>query len=241
MPNKPPKRDRKTPKYRQDELLEENSINNFRKDILLLVKGNTEAAYFDKLRRNSYLDGSLASVKIEVAHDIKTARAIEKDNKEAHTIWFVTDNDKGNAFVLGEKTIPFFTQLTDNQLPRLIREKLYSAYDSDKHNYFLSIHDYLTWVSSAIGAEDAILFWDRIQHHTPEKNRDFEKFIVAKNENETKLQLAYSCIAFEFWLLLHFEQNNTPFLWVDKDKDITVDVMTAFKKCRKEYEKGYFV
>jgi hypothetical protein len=153
----------------------------------------------------------------------------------------VTDNDKGNAFILEVKDIPFFAQLTGDKLPQVIREKLQSAYDSDRHNYFLSIHDYLEWLSSAIGVEDTVLFWDRIQHHTPEKKRDFEKFVEDKKRNRTKLQLAYSCIAFEFWLLLHFEQNNTPFLWVDKKKSITVDVMTALKKWREKYEKGYFI
>jgi hypothetical protein len=198
MPNKPPKRDRRTPKYLQDELSEENISNNFRKNILLLVEGDTEIAYFDKLRKNSYLDGSLASVKIEVVHDIKTAQEKELSNKEANTIWFVTDNDKGNAFILEVNNIPFFSQLIDEQLPQLIREKLFNAYDTDKHNYFLSIHDYLAWVSSAIGIEDAILFWDRIQHHTPEKKRDFAKFVEDKKRNKTKLELAYSCIAFAF-------------------------------------------
>lgn len=232
----------RTSKYKQEaEKLGEDSMSALGKNLYLLVEGDTEVAYFEKLKQNLWLKHSLAGVKVEKTHDFATAQGIEKVNKEANTIWFVTDNDKGNAFILEVKDMPFFTQLTDEQLPQVIREKLYSAYVSDKHNYFLSIHDYLAWVSSAIGVEDAVLFWDRIQHHTPEKKRDFEKFVDDEKRNKTKLKLAYSCIAFEFWLLLHFEQNNTAFLWVDKEKGINVDVMTALKKWREKYEKGYFI
>jgi hypothetical protein len=76
--NKPPKRDRKTSKYLQDELAEENKVTSFGKNILLLVEGDTEVAYFEKLRKNPYLDGSLASVKIDVVHDFKTAYEKQK-------------------------------------------------------------------------------------------------------------------------------------------------------------------
>ena len=118
------------------------------------------------------------------------------------------------------------------------------AYNSDLNNYFLSIHDYLQWLKISIGIADTVEYWDKIQHFTPHKNREFEEYYkdyidekTKKKEND-KICLAYSCIAFEFWLILHFEQNNNGFLCVDKGKDKNVDVFTYFKKICPDYEKG---
>lgn len=226
------------PKYQQiEDDIVENRMDGLAKNLLLLVEGDTEVAYFEKLKQNSWLNGPLAGVKIEVEGDLKKAKnEAEKDN----TVWFVTDNDKRNAFVLEENGQPFFIELTDSELPQSIRTNLLAAYNSDQHNYFLSIHDYLQWLSVAIGVENTIEYWDRIQFFTLSKvakGRLFEEF---DKDKKTKLKLAYSCIAFEFWLILHFEQNNTPFLWVDKEKDWTIDVVTHLKTLQPSYEKGYF-
>jgi hypothetical protein len=229
---------RKPAKYLQDEAVSQDiQSNGLAKSMLLLVEGETEQAYFEKLKQNPWLI-DMAGVKIEKVGDFKTAYDKEKADKGSEQIWFVTDNDKNNAFVLEANNQPFFVNLTDNQLPQAIRDSLNAAYNSDNHNYFLSIHDYLTWLREAIGVEETVMFWDRIQHFTPIKNREFEKFDTSK---QTKIQLAYSCIAFEFWLILHFEQNQTPFLWVEKAKNEAIDVMTYFRSREDlcpNYEKG---
>lgn len=228
-------KNKKPAKYLQDEAVSQDiQSHGLAKSMLLLVEGETEQAYFEKLKQNPWLT-DMAPVKIEKVGDFKTAYDKEKADKGSEQIWFVTDNDKNNAFVLEVNNQPFFVNLADNQLPQTIRNSLIAAYNSDNHNYFFSIHDYLTWLHEAIGAEDTVEFWDRIQHLTPIKNREFEKFETSK---QTKIQLAYSCIAFEFWLILHFEQNQTPFLWVNKDKNETIDVMTYLERQCPHYEKG---
>ena len=87
------------------------------------------------------------------------------------------------------------------------------AYNSDQHRYFLSIYDYLQWLKTSIGIADTVEFWDRIQHFTPHKYRELEEYdkeLIKKKH--PKICLAFSCIAFEFWLILHFEQNTNAFL-----------------------------
>jgi hypothetical protein len=232
--------DRK-PKYQQtEETLNQEKANGLAKNILLLVEGETEEIYFNKLKQNSLLNGSLAGIVVEIVGNLGNAKEIAKAKQEDYTqIWIVADNDKRNAFVLEEKGIPFFNNLSKGQLPEDIKNKLQEAYNSDEHNYFLSIYDYLQWLKMAIGVDEAIEFWDTIQHFTTKKNREFrdfdKEFIQTKNN---KIHLAYSCIAFEFWLILHFENNNKAFLWVDKGKDENVDVFTYFKTICEDYEKG---
>jgi hypothetical protein len=108
-------------------------------------------------------------------------------------------------------------------------------------------------------------FWDNI-HHITAKNNDFEKWddknpyalfyksepfynrkaeVYAINIDKAKgfdpdwkkyTKLAYSAIAFEFWLLLHFEKNKLPFIWVDKGKDVAIDVVEYL---RQHYQENY--
>jgi hypothetical protein len=238
--NKRQDRDRK-PKYQQDEeqLKEEKAVGGLGKSILLLVEGDTEKVYFEKLKQNSWLNNSLAGVMVEVVGNLGTATKKAEAHNDAAQIWIVADNDKRNAFVLEQRGIPFFRNLSNEQLPEAIKNNLQTAYDGDLHNYFLSIYDYLQWLNTAIGSAETIEFWDKIQHFTPIKNHEFEAFDKKYiQQNKGKIQLAYACIAFEFWLILHFEQNNKPFLWVDKDKSENIDVITYFKTIRPNYEKG---
>ncbi len=231
------------PRYQQlEEDLEENGdFGGLSKRLLLLVEGETEEAYFEKLKQNPWVTNRLAGVKIERLLDLKIAfeRANGEDAK-ANQIWLVCDNDKRNAFVLEQNGQPFFKQLSDIHLPFGIRSRLQVAYDSNKHNYFFSIHDYLQWLCQAISIEDVVEYWDRIQYFTPEKKREFEKFFKPDEESGIQLNLAYSCLAFEFWLILHFERINTPFLWVDKGKPKAIDVAAYLCTIKPGYEKGYF-
>jgi len=232
-------------KYQQTEKQFNEGIekDGFGKNILLLVEGETEVVYFEKLKQNSWLQNSLAGVKIERLGDLGTMMKYLRDNEAVKdkykNIWIVADNDKQNAFILEKKSEPFFKQLTDTQIPIAVRIKLEASYSSDSHAYFLSIHDYLRWLKSAIGSDDTIEYWDRIQHFTPIKECQLgvfdENYIILPHG---KIKLAYSCIAFEFWLILHFEQCSKPFLWVGKEKDAEIDVVTFLKTLRPDYEKG---
>lgn len=210
------------------------------KSILLLVEGETEEAYFEKLKQNPWLKGSLAGVTVERNEGFKAAcdRA-DIMAKQGTQVWLITDNDKRNAFVLEEKGIPFFNHPAANFLPQTICDQLRAAYEPDKHNYFLSVHDYMRWLEQVIGSAAVVEYWDRIQFLT-EKKREFEKYYHPSYDKEQdELKLAYSCIAFEFSLLLHFEQNQTPFLWVDKGKSETDDLVSYLQTLQPAYEKGY--
>jgi RloB-like protein len=219
----------RTPKYQQDE-----NSNEPEKSTLLLVEGLTEKGYFDKLKANAWLKNSLGNITIEEGK----ISDIENNRGKYQTIWLVEDNDKRNAFVLIENDLPFWK--ANCSLPNHILVKLEADYIDDNHRYFLSIYDYLQWLKTVLGAEFALDYWDTIQDLTPIKSREWQQFEnrYMKNTGKKQVKLAYSCVAFEFWLLLHFEQNKTPFLWVDKDKDATIDVVTYFKKYRSNYEKG---
>jgi hypothetical protein len=232
-------------KYQQSEHKAEESgdIESLGKSLFLLVEGETEAVYFEKLKQNPHLKQRLAGVDVKSGGNFKSAdEACSQQSKGKH-VWLVSDNDKRNAFILEENGSPFFRNLTDEQLPKAIRDRLNAAYDSDRHNYFLSISDYFSWLKEAIGINNMVEFWDKIEHFTPKKVKEFDTFFNPKfNQNkEPKFKIAYSCIAFEFWLILHFEQNDTPFLWVDKGKDKSIDVVTYFRNLLKEnqiYGKG---
>lgn len=237
------KRNDKTrkPKYVQDEeKLVAEGIQNFGKTILLLVEGETEETYFEGIKKNSWFSPNLAGVNIKIAGNLgKAKEEAEKEKDNYAQVWIVSDNDKRNAFVLETNDIPFFENLTAEHLPIEILNKLKSVYNTDNHKYFLSIYDYLQWLKTAITHEQIVEYWDVIQHHTPERKWDFinfdKKYIQIKHE---KVHLAYSCIAFEFWLILHFEQNSTPFMWVEKNKGKDIDIFEYFKNIITDYAKG---
>ncbi len=67
-----------------------------------------------------------------------------------------------------------------------------------------------------------------------------DKFTKFDPNWKSYVKLAYSCIAFEYWLLLHFEKNKMPFTLIDKIEDESKDVMTYLKNhFRPNYGKGY--
>jgi len=226
------------------------------KSILILTEGETEEDYFTGIKNNSHLKNQLARVKVEKSDSLVTMlwTAMQYKDKYEH-IWLVYDNDKRNAFVLNENNLPIL--------------ELEEHFNENEHKYFLSRYDYLQWLKSVLGANQTIEKWDFIQHNTQKnsdfekylstnpyklfmeselfKNKESKKY-KSINYSKSKqfipewkdhTQLAYACIAFEFWLILHFEKNKTPFLWVDKDKDETIDVFEYFKKYwRADYAKG---
>jgi len=233
--------------------LEEGGIG---KSILILTEGETEEDYFTGIKDNEHLKHQLVGVKVEKSGSLVTMlwTAMLNINKYEQ-IWLVCDNDKRNAFVLKKDKLP---------IPELVKH-----FDEDEHSYFLSRYDYLQWLKSALGANKTIEMWDSIQYKTTKNNdfekyesyNPYKLFIESelfKNKKNGKYeninlsksrlfdyewkdytQLAYVCIAIEFWLILHFEKNKTPFLWVEKGKDETIDVVTYFKKYwRTDYAKG---
>lgn len=237
------------------------------KSILILVEGSTEKNYFEGLKSNDILKNQLAGIDVEIKNSLAEMLwfAMEKHTKY-EKIWLVFDNDKRNAFVLDENTFNRFRK--NSAIPISIFQKLKEGYKEIYHNYFLSRYDYLQWLKSVLGTNDALEYWDIIQTITP-KNKDFENF---ESRNPYKLFLeselfkskqtksytslnkskarkfdvdwknytekAYSCIAFEFWLVLHFEQNKNAFLWVEKGKPEDIDVFEYYKKIRPNYVKG---
>lgn len=105
--------------------------------------------------------------------------------------------------------------------------------DNNRERYFLHLKEYedflkkeildvqdFHYIDSIIGAtikkEDLYKLWhdrksffyDTSNKFTKEDN--FDKSYFSEN-NLSKIKVAYSSIAFEYWLLLHFEQNKTAF------------------------------
>lgn len=237
-----------------------------RKSILIIVEGATEKGYFEGLKTNTIVKNQLAGVDIEAKNALVDMLWFAMENHtEYEKIWLVFDNDKRNAFILNENT--FFN--LEKKLPQTIFEKLKNAFQEDYHNYFLSRYDYLQWLKSVLGAADALEYWDIIQNETQktrdfeklehrnpyrlflesdlfkEKNTNIYKKINYKKATKFDIDWknythkAYTCIAFEFWLLLHFEQNKNAFLWVEKEKKEEIDVVTYYRnKWRSDYIKG---
>ncbi len=226
----------------EEGLIEEKSPHILGKNILLLVEGETEESYFQGIKENPWLKNNLAGIEIQLVGNL--GKAIEESKKAKYNytkIWIVSDNDKRNAFILEENSTPFFESenLIKNEHQNHILQKLKSGYISDSNRYFLSIYDYLQWLKTVITTEEIVEFWDLIHHYTPHKKKEFADFdkeyhIYKKDE----IYLAYSCIAFEFWLILHFEQNSTPFLWIEHNKGKTLDAFDYLKTIVPDYVKG---
>lgn len=224
---------KKIANYIQEDRQTQSKGSILGKSVLLLVEGDTEKAYFENLKQNPWLKNSLSGVTIKIENSYKNS---DKYNGEIYEQkWYISDNDKRNAFILEKEGKPFFDFPTD--LPQNIIDSLRKSYSTDNHNFFLSIHDFLKWLESVIGEQDTINYWDRIQHLV-EKKKELQRYdydLPSRN-----LRLAYSCISFEFWLILHFQKNNTPFIWVDKNKDALIDVVTHLRTIMPKYEKGYY-
>jgi hypothetical protein len=205
--------------------------SNLVKKILLSVEGATEKAYFEGLKKNHWVENQLVSV---IVIEAKKIEDIKEDYDE---IWVVMDNDKRNAFILSEQRKKLIAM--NALLPQTIKDDLAKAYkgSNKESEYFLSLYDYMRWLKKAIGAENVVDYWDLIQGLSEKKN-ELERLPKQYFEKSNKTRIAYSCIAFEFWLVLHFEYNKTPFLWVDKGKSETEDVLTYLQKWIPSYSKG---
>lgn len=246
---------------------------------VLIIGYSTEAAYFDGVKGNPLLADYMQAVTIlDIARE-NTQELVgmllkamqEKDNYDE--IWIVTDNDKGNAYILDGN---FINAIHLSCIEKDKKEMLLSSFshlqkDENGKNYpeyFLSLRDFVTRIEPILGCEDTLNYIE-ILTSAASKNSDFEKF---ENKNPFALfqnhffedkkikafiydpkkfkgfdpnwknyvKLAYSCIAFEYWLLLHFEQNRMPFTLIDKIEDESKDAMTYLKnKYRPNYDKGY--
>jgi hypothetical protein len=236
------------------------------KSILIIVEGDTEKNYFEGLKNNDLLKNQLAGIDVQIKNSlVEMLWFAMQEHTKFEKVWLVFDNDKRNAFILDKNT---FDRL-NHKIPISIFQKIKTAYNQDFHNYFLSRYDYLQWLKSVLGAEDTLEYWDTIQNETKKakdfekfeyKNPynlflESELFKSKKTEIYTKInsrkgaefdtnwknyvEKGYSCIAFEFWLLLHFEQNKNAFLWVEKEKLEAIDVFTYYRnKWRSDYIKG---
>lgn len=246
-----------------------------KKDLLILVEGQTEEVYFKGVLRGLEkfdLENVANNIDIRLLKngtgtkghktDIRNMALEAMKQKQAYEeVWLVVDNDKRNAFILGDVSGNFnvnpkeFTGLGKSQG---IYDKIKDAWEYPHHNYFLSEHDYLNWLKDILGADDTIQYWSIIKNATP-KNSTFEAFDKSRNRLPVTLfknqiankpsiaqqldanwsdytSLAYSSIAFEYWLLLHFEFNTTPFIWVEHSMSKDIDVFHYFTT---QYRNGY--
>lgn len=138
------------------------------------------------------------------------------------------------------KKVPIFAS---TNLPMHIVQDLQKSYSQDKHAYFLSMHDYLAWLSGALGPTNAIEFWDRLHFLTPNKPREideFEREFLRSKSLIKNVKIAYSCLAFEYWLVLHFQQVCKAFIWNDKGKHIDIDLASFLRTIPnfQNYQKG---
>lgn len=234
-------KDKRVPKYQR--VLHEEPIPSHEggmgKSILLLVEGETEQGYFESLKQNQWLSNNLAGVTVEITGNLGKSMKIARERQGNYEqIWLVHDNDKRNAFIIEEGNQPFFTS---SDLPKNIVHALQKAYSQDKHAYFLSMHDYLAWLSQALGPTNAIEFWDRVHFYTPKKPREFAEFDKEFPQlSSTSVKIAYSCLAFEYWIVLHFQQACKAFIWNDKEKNADIDLVTFLRtipNCQ-NYQKG---
>lgn len=222
--------------------------------ILILVEGETELAYFNGLKTLPFINNRFEVRHVGNTLDKMVLEAIREKNNFDRT-WFVVDNDKRNAFVL-EKS---FFDKAERILPPKQFDLLKSATPKDFNLYFLSTYDYINWLSFILGTNSVVEYWDAILKCTPKHSdfekfdnnnpysllqksilffdKQKDEFTNIHKQKAKKFDvrwkqhtdIAYSCVAFEFWLLLHFEQNKMPFLLVDKVDDTSIDVIAYFR------------
>lgn len=144
--------------------------------------------------------------------------------------------------------------------------------DKNRIRYFLSTLEYENFLKDHILEKDNYHLIDQIISNTNKKDNftklydgytgDFffdahGKFVTTNSHDQIAfeekyfsdkwlkdIKVAYSCIAFEYWILLHFEENVKPF-YNSKELIKYMDDKSYFagnyEKGKKRYEKGWFL
>lgn len=229
------------------------------KRILILCEGETEVEYFEQIKLNTALTHRLGAVIIEpiiyrpndnslkglVWECMQRKRIEASKGNPLDSIWIVFDNDERNSFKLCEHTL--------SRLQPLLPNLIYNLIESHQNDFFLSEYDFMqalkTW-GIPLQHHQAIFenttkhqHFDNYFHENPRQlflNNDgtFDIRNGRKEQNfdinwQQYIQFAYTCMAFENWILLHFETNNTPF----RKPDNVIDYLQLHHA--PNYEKGY--
>lgn len=72
------------------------------------------------------------------------------------------------------------------------------------------------------------IVFDRDKH--PKVPETFNEVKAHNNKNQIKINIAFSNICFEYWILLHFEQTSKPFNRCDENKNHEPNVIDYIKK-----------
>jgi RloB-like protein len=246
----------------EDIITRKDKEQPFRKNMLIVCEGETEAAYFEGLYsvediRNKYKFDVKVLPEFNEPKGYKGSSvkgllytAMQEQKKTKYDeVWIVSDNDEENGYKLDDISLGRIKEL----VPEYIYEKLKAFQineiavrdkekDKNEHlriRYFLCRTDYEIFLIENILDSENLLYLDIIVSNTTKKcdftdlysNNlnaffyDNEGVFMAKNSiGEVKFQekyfdavfleknkIAYSCISFEHWILLHFEKNNHSF------------------------------
>lgn len=229
------------------------------KRILILCEGETEVEYFEKLKLNTALAHRLAAVLIEpiiykpndnsltglVWEAIQRKRTETRKGNPFDSIWIVFDNDERNSFKLDEPTLL--------RLQEALSAPIYNLIATHENEFFLSEYDYIqalnTWTIPT--AQHQIIIENTTKHQHFDRYFDQNPKRLFLNNDGTfdtqngkternfdadwqqYIQFAYTCMSFENWILLHFEQNQTAF----RKPDDVIDYLQEHHASN--YEKGY--
>ncbi|TAE10236.1 MAG: RloB domain-containing protein [Bacteroidetes bacterium] len=183
------------------------------------------------------------------------------------SIWIVLDNDEGNAYKLDNTTLNKIKEVLPESIYNLILSNQKVSMniredetEKERIRYFLNEIEYNLFLSGLLGSTQHIV--DIVSNTT--KNKDFDilygnrtlffykddDFLPNNSKgtapfeeryfNENILnsaQVAYTCIAFEHWVLLHFEINNHNF-YNSREIIKHFDNKNYFNQA---YKKGWFL
>jgi hypothetical protein len=229
------------------------------KRILILCEGETEIEYFEQLKLNTALAHRLAAVLIEpiiykpsdnsltglVWEAMQRKRTEARKGNPFNSIWIVFDNDERNSFKLDESTLL--------RLQGKLSTPIYNLIATHENEFFLSEYDYIqalnTWTIPT--AQHQIIIENTTKHQHFEDYFDAnprQLFLNSDGTFDTQngkternfdanwqqyIKFAYTCMSFENWILLHFEQNKTTF----RKPDNVIDYLQTHHA--PNYEKGY--
>lgn len=199
------------------------------------IKANLRSVEIDIITpKNGIIDNSVKGLVWEA---IQRKRKADKDKNHYDDIWIVTDNDGWNSYRLRAKIRKNNEiHVTEWNFICLLPIHICELIFSNCPPFFISEEEYRTFLRNLLSNNDYDMYADMIISNTV-KEKQFEQYFSADGkalffENETfvygkrrklkekdfdenwknYVQIAYSCICFEFWLLLHFEYNTTAFL-----------------------------
>jgi len=206
------------------------------KKFLLVCEGETEAAYFQALYEQIGENWPNISVipdkeKKSEGSSLKTllGQALDEMNKEFYEeVWIVVDNDEQNAYKLDERSLAAIREWNPdigNEIQKhQFRELCVRDDESVKTRirYFLSRSEYECFLSQILPNIETNVLAEIINRTSKRDNLERlknsregllpERTLTAKEKkNLRQIKVAYTSIAFEHWILLHFEYNRTSF------------------------------